>query len=209
MPRDMIVNAVTKGSPQWAGDFGSRDHLVPGPYKLDASQFTKIGDVKVVVGAAGAAAAATSVPVAALTEAIPSGALLDFGTNKFARLTAAAAAGAVTLTVAAIPTALVSGDTAYYDVGGIRKFVQSGTLLGRTIAERDAGTGYGPFADTDPESESFLLFFDVIDADANNDCELYRPNSQVYETYLPNFASLSATAKAMIRTRYLSTIAVD
>jgi hypothetical protein len=67
-----------------------------------------------VVSAAGAAGGATSVPVAALTRAIPNGTKLIFlpGANKSAKLTAAAIVGATTLTVEAIPTALVSGDSA-------------------------------------------------------------------------------------------------
>jgi hypothetical protein len=94
--------------------------------KLDGRQidWTQVGEerretpgtaiVVVVVGAAGAAGGATSVPVAALSAAIPSGTTLDFGGAKFARLTAPAAVGAVTLTVTALVTALVSGDTATY-----------------------------------------------------------------------------------------------
>lgn len=95
--------------------------------------------VSVVVGAAGAAAGAVSVPVAALTAAIPSGTTLDFGGAKFARLTAAAAAGAVALTVAALPTALVSGDTATYagTKGSGNKVLKAGTAVGETLS----GTG--------------------------------------------------------------------
>lgn len=74
-------------------------------------------NVVVTVGAAGAIATATSVPVDALSGPIPSGAVISLGTNKFLRLTAAAAAGATALTVAAIPTAVVDNDTGTY-VGG-------------------------------------------------------------------------------------------
>lgn len=102
----------------------------------------------VVVGAAGAAPAATSVPVAALTAAIPSGTVLNFGTNKFARLTADAIVGAVTLTVAAIPTALVSGDTATYagTAGTGNRRLKAGTFVGealsgnKKVSPRVAGT---------------------------------------------------------------------
>jgi hypothetical protein len=58
-----------------------------------------------------------TIGVTTLTGPIPSGTVLDFGTNKFARLTANAAAGATSLTVAAIPKALAGGETATYQGG--------------------------------------------------------------------------------------------
>jgi hypothetical protein len=91
--------------------------------------------VSVVVGVAGAAADATSVPVAALSAAIPSGTVLSFGGQKFARLTAIAALGATALTVAALPKALVSGDTATYagTVGSGPKVLKAGTVVGELL----------------------------------------------------------------------------
>lgn len=206
MSRDMTTSGPTLGSPRWAGDFMSRDHLVPGPFKLDAAQFTAPDAVVVVVGAAGAAAAATSVPVDALSGPIPSGTLLDFGTNKFARLTADAAAAATSITVAAIPTALVDNDTATY-AGVEKRSVPSGTAVGRTIAERDAEDGLGP-ADA-ADDEVFLTAFDVDDVSKLDDCELYRPGSQVFENYLPEWSGLAAGVQADIRARYLCTLGRD
>lgn len=68
----------------------------------------------VTVAVAGAAIGATTVPVAALTAAIPTGRRLVFlpGSNKTARLTAPAAIGATSLTVEALAVALVSADSA-------------------------------------------------------------------------------------------------
>lgn len=93
----------------------------------------------VTVGAAGAAINATTVPVAALAQPIPSGTVLDFGGAKFARLTARAEAGATSLTVAALPTALVSGDAAIHiaSVGSGVKRLPAGTVVG------DGRTGAG------------------------------------------------------------------
>lgn len=76
--------------------------------------FNHLTPVTVDVGAAGASAGATSVPCNALSGPIPSGAILDFGTTKFAVLTADAATGATSLTVRAIPTALVDADVTTY-----------------------------------------------------------------------------------------------
>ncbi|HRJ51071.1 MAG TPA: hypothetical protein PKU91_11075, partial [Phycisphaerales bacterium] len=92
------------------------------------------------------AAASFVAAVAALSGPIPSGTILYFGESKdFATLAAAAAAGATSLTVQALPQIVESGDKATYAGAGTKKkVITSGTLLGRTYAERDANTPYGP-----------------------------------------------------------------
>lgn len=92
------------------------------------------------------------------------------------------------------------------DADGVR-FVQSGTLLGRTVAERDAGTGFGPVAvdgttGNVTDTEVYLLLYDVTDASENSDCELYRHGSLVKENYLPGYATLTAQRLAAVRERY-------
>lgn len=82
----------------------------------------------VTVGTGGAAIGATTVPVTALPVALASGTVLWFGTNKFARLSAAAAKGATSITVLALPTALVAGETATA-AGTGKKFVPAGTMM--------------------------------------------------------------------------------
>jgi hypothetical protein len=86
-----------------------------------------------------------------------------------------------------------------------RKPIPAGTVIARTIAERDASTGFGPAADTDPASETYIVAFDVTDANDINDVELYRPNSIVKENFLPGWGALSAAVKALVRARYLCT----
>lgn len=200
----IVDSSNTLTSAAWAGDYFDRIHLVPGGARLDAVQFFNSDSVVVVVGVAGAIAGATSVPVAALTGAIPSGTTLNFGTTKFATLSAAAAAGATTLTVLALPTALVSTDTARYAGVGFDT-VPSGTLLGRTIAERDAATGYGPWATSD--DEVYLLAFDVTDVSVNSNCNLYRNQvGVVKENFLPGWASWTTNMKTALRAAYRTTI---
>ena len=140
----------------------------------------------------------------ALSGPIPSGTILNFGTNKFARLTAAAAAGATALTVAAIPTALVDADVATYAGSGATVTVPSGTIVGRTIAERDAGTAYGPAAAAD--DEVYIVCFDKYDVSINPDIELYRPNSIVKETFLPGWAAIASGVKTKVRAAYVCTV---
>lgn len=198
------TNQITP--PAWAGDYFDRDHMIPGGARLDPAQFNDQDASVVTVGVAGALAAATSIPVAALTDAIPSGTVLSFGTNKFARLTAAAAVGATSLTVAAIPTALVSGDTATYAGVGATVTVLSGTTVGRTIAERDAGTAYGPAAAAD--DEIYIVCFDRYDVTINADIELYRPNSIVKENFLPQVldGTMITGVLTKLRAAYVCTV---
>lgn len=186
--------------PVWAGDYLSRDTVMPVPVQLDAAQFNAVDAVKVVVGAAGAAVDAVLVPVAALTGAIPAGTVLDFGGKKFARLTADAPANAVTLAVAALATALVQDDTATY-AGVGKKSVPSGTLIGRTFTERDNGDGWGP-ADEANDDELYLTTRDVADLTKDATTEIYRHNKVVKENYLPGWSGLSNAVKAKIRSLY-------
>lgn len=202
MAKITFTNWTENRRAAWMGDYGSREHLIPGGARLDAAQFNAIDAVVVTVGAAGAALNATSVPVAALTGPIPSGAILAFGGAKFARLTASALLGATTLTVAALTAALVAADTATYAGVGLVT-VPSGTLVGRTRAERDAGTGYGPWVTGD--EEVYLLAWDVSNAAANPDCDLYSHGALVKENFLPGFAALAAGALAAIRANYETT----
>ncbi len=92
--------------------------------------------------------------------------------------------------------------TDFTAVDGVR-YVPSGTIIGRTFAERLAGTAFGPAAATD--EEFFILAHDVTDAAINNDCTLYRYGSVVKENRLPNFGTLNATVLAAIRDKYQTT----
>lgn len=204
MARTLINNyGPTMSSPRWAGDFGSRDYLVPGGAKVDAAQFPAADSVVVGVGAAGAAQNAVTIPVDALTGPIPNGTVLSFGGTKQAQLTAAAKAGDVALTVAAIPTALVDADVATYRGTG-KIFIPSGTALGRTYAERNAGTSFGPAAAAD--DEVFVNFFDISDAASIDDVELYRPGGTIYENFLPAFSTLAGGVQTKLRALYQCTI---
>ncbi len=187
----------------WAGDFFDREHLIPGGAKLDASQFLATDGVTVTTTAE-ALADATSISVSALAGAIPNGTMLYFGQSKeFAMLTSAAAAGATSLAVQALPSTIESGDSATYaGTTGIKRVV-SGTAIGRTYTERDAGTGFGPAASAD--DEIYLLAFDVTDASVNPDIEIYRPGSIVKETFVLNWSSLASGVKSALRSKYVCT----
>lgn len=206
MAKAMQFNSNLLTAPRWAGDFMSPERLLPGGAKLDASALHADDAVSAVVGVAGAAQGAVSVPVAALSGPIPSGVQLDFGGAKLAITTALAAAGAVAIAVRALPTALVSTDTAIYP-GTELESIPSGTLVGRTFAEEAAGTPFGPAANGD--DQVYLVAFDVTDVNENNDVELYRHQGLVKTNFLPAFTTLGATLIAKIRAAYECTEGVD
>lgn len=205
-------NYETFALPNFAAEPFSAEKLIPGGGRVVASAFPFVDAVTVTVGAAGAAADATEVPVDAISMAnpasnksgvvIPSGTTLDFGGDKFATLTADASIGDTSLTVRALVTALVDNDTATYDGMDRRKPVAAGTLVGRTFAERTAGTGFGAPDVATPDDELFLTAFAVQDAAINPDVALLRHDTLIYEDKLPGWAELSATAQAAIRSRY-------
>lgn len=99
----------------------------------------KLGGIAVVtVGTGGAAAAATTVPVVALTKSMPAGTVVEFGTRvKIATLTAAAAVGATSLTVSALPAALTAGDIGYSGYGP-RLYGLQVQMIGGTARVRSA-----------------------------------------------------------------------
>lgn len=86
-----------------------------------------------------------------------------------------------------------------------KKYIQSGTLLGRTYVERAAGTGFGP-ATVATDEEIYLLAFDVTDAVINDDCELYRHKALVKENFLPGYGTMVQATIDKIRELYTSTI---
>lgn len=184
----------------WVGDYLGREHLIPGGGRVDPAAFVDSEAVVVTVGAAGAAIAATSIPVAALRGPIPAGTVLDFGTDEFARTTAAVAAGATAIPVAALGVALEAGDTATYSANPGRKHIRSGTPVGRTYAERDASLPFGPAAGAD--DEVYLLAWDITDAARDADADFYRPNSIVKENFLPAAATADAAVLTKIRGLY-------
>jgi hypothetical protein len=197
------------GTPNWLGQQYDADILIPGGGQVTASLFPGLDAIR-VVSPAGAAAAATSIPITALTlsadgsplavgqRAIPTGALVDFGGAKLAITTAPVIRDAVSIAVRALPTAIAANDIGNY-MGVGRRTVPSGTLVGRTIAERDAGGHFEPW--TAGDEEVFLTLWDA-DLSMGEEVALLRPNTIIKENYIPGFAAMSAPAKAAIRARY-------
>lgn len=125
----MQRTAFNVTTPSFIADFESIDRSGGGRQIDWADAGTGYADAVVVNVTAAALAAATSIAVAALSGSIPSGTVLDFGGDEFARLTADAPVGATTLAVAPLPQALEGGETARYVGPGARKFVRAGTRM--------------------------------------------------------------------------------
>jgi hypothetical protein len=190
-----VIYSPERTPPAWAGDGLTPKSILPGGIKLEAAQFTSAE----LTVAANAAVDATTITLSApLTRDLNPGVIVDFGGKKFARLTAPAPVGATSLTVAAIPTALVAGDVGNFSG---RKPIPSGTLVGRTYAERDSNVGFGP-AVVASDEEMYLLAFDVPDAIENPYGAAYRHECIVYEKYLPGWATMAAPVRTAIRNLY-------
>lgn len=207
MARSMALGGLRLASPPWAGECLDAEDLMPGGAKIDPAQFTIYAADVVVTLTAQANIGDRSLTVAALSGAIPAGATLNFGIpGLFAVVDAAVAAAAVAIPVVAIVRVIPSGSSATFK-GNPKKTVPSGTVLGRTLAERDAQTPFGAALNTD--AEIFLLAFDVSDADALDDIELVKPYTGfvVKENFLPLYdtlrpAGVDSTLMTQVRARY-------
>ncbi len=218
MPNSNLLNVkidgVRKSSPSFLIS-PLKDHcIVRGGGMIDLTEFLWTDGTTVTVAAAGAAVDATSIPLKAPLplKKIPNGTVIDFGDKKFARLTAEAAAGATTLTVAALPTALVEDDSATYKGVSGRYLIPGGTLLGRTYAEQESGTPFGP-ADLTNDEEFYLSIYDVLaDQDSKDDMtrgivDLLVRDTQIAANRLPGWATASEEYKTKIRELYQTIIA--
>lgn len=206
-----------RSSPLWVADFPRENDLGRFPAALDAAQFVTQSGLVVTVGVAGAAQNATSVPVAVTSPyggyvssvlgtnpKIPAGTTLDLGGAKTMRLTQDLFLGDTTAAVSALTTALVSGDVGRYAGTLGRIFVPSGTIVGRTFTERNAGTNFGPGDVATPDDEIALTYTVVHDARANPNVVLLRPGKKVaiYEDNLPGYAGLSGGQLTWLRANY-------
>jgi hypothetical protein len=198
MGRTTTRNGPWGSAPECFGDPVNANTVVSGGARVDSSQFPRADRVAVAVGAA-AAKGDRQVTVTALAGPIPAGRLIYLTGGKVIRLALAAGTGAVLLHTQPIEAALVGTETGEYTGSG-RIEIPKGTPLGRTIAERNAGTGFGPAVAAD--DEVFLLARMIIDAADIDDCTLYRHGYQVYENLLPGIGSMDAGLLTKLRGLY-------
>jgi hypothetical protein len=173
-------------------------------FTLDATGLTGGAGTAVIAETTAGAAGSATIAFTALSEAIPSGTVLEFGPGQYVRTSAAAAKGATSVAVDQMSGFLLTGDMAVYS-GARRKTILSGRLMGRTYAEAAAGTGFGK-ADVDNDEEIFLSAFTVVNAYENDDVEFLRHGEPVKLNYLPGYADLTAAEIAWIRANYIAII---
>lgn len=196
-------------NPAWAKDYGNREHLLPGGARVDPTQFPR--DDAVVVTLNGAVLAGAVALVVDATSGPVQPGPLQFSGGQYANVTVAAATGATSLTVEALSADIPDNAVAIYRGTG-RVEIRSGTVVGRTLTERAAGTGFGPAADTDAvigTGEVFVLYHTIDDALSSADADLYRHGGIIDEAHFPGWAGLSAAIKTYLRTHYQCTIGAD
>lgn len=183
--------AYDNGSVAFTINDGATDYIVGDTYTLTTT---------------GAPAGAVALPVLALSGALPAGTQLNFGgTGQVAYANNGAAAAATSVVVAPLMQDIPNGASFTLQARN-KKSLPSGIVIGRTLAERNAGTAFGPVADND--DEVFILAFPVRDLDKVNDGVPVRPYAGVVikENYLPGFANLTANQIAAVRARYVCTL---
>lgn len=206
MSRDQTLNGNQLASPAFLGDPLGREQLIPGGAKFDPAALALQTAVVVTVDAPGADAGDESIPVLALAAAIAPGTMLNFGLpGLMAYAPVGALIGAVAIVVAPLDRAIPEDSVANV-AATVRKVLSAGTVIGRTLAERDAGTPYGLAADADDEIA--LVAFTRADVELVEEVDIVKPFAGVTikENFLPNFAGLSAAVKAAVRARYNCTI---
>lgn len=183
------------------------EKLVNGGAKMDPT-IAPIPDAQTLTAASAVASAgaATITLAAALLHTIPLGTVLVFNGDNFT-LTKQALAGSKTIEGTAAAAIAVDETASYAGRRRDRPF-EGGQLLGRTFAERTAGTAYG-VADVANDDEIYLTAFDVADASIKNDVTLIRHGTLIYEDKLPGWSGLAAATQAWIRDNYQCIVSVE
>lgn len=176
-------------TPNWLAQSLEPRDLIPGGAKISPAGVPAVDAVTVTVAAAGAAAGAASIPLATPlkeNEVIPIGTIMPFGANRFATVTTEAKTGATAIAVEPLRDALAAGDTGrYLGAGAVR--IESGTLVGRTLAERDAANPLrvATAANVGAMEEVYLVAFEIRDARYDTDVTLVRHGHLIKENWLP------------------------
>ena len=188
--------------PEWVVDELSAHSLLPAGTQADISQFN-YADAQLLTLVAGIVAAGGGVTLT-LTEALKydilAGQILDFGEGELFTLEQRAKRGDTTL-VGTLAAAVEGGETYTYPGSSGRTVVRSGEFVGRTFAERTAGTGFG-IADATNDDELYLVAFQNEYAEQDAGITLLRHTCVIYENKLPGWDGYNATTQAKLRELY-------
>ncbi|MEO0659803.1 MAG: hypothetical protein AAFY74_20370 [Pseudomonadota bacterium] len=188
--------------PDWPADELSAYCLLAAGTQADITQFGFSDAQTLTLSGATTAGAGdeTLTLTTALESDIPAGQILNFGSGKYFTLSKTAKRGDTTMVG---ELAADTADADSYEWPGIsgRTVVRSGQLVGRTYAERTAGTGFGP-ADVANDDEIYLVAFQNEYAEQDAGLTLVRHDFLVYENRLPGWADMSAAEQSKIRDLY-------
>lgn len=197
-------------NPAWAKETPNHNNLVIAGAVLDVDAFAAgldDADDVVVTTTAEAVATATTIAVSALSGAIPSGTVLNFGSGLFAELSAAAAEAATSLTVVALAATIPDASTATYagESAGTDGpvTIPSGTLVMRLLTDRDDGP-FVPFGDAYDAGthEAYLTYHGIYNATWDDEVTLYRHERVVAYNKLPDAddSAVMAVVEALYQT---------
>jgi hypothetical protein len=191
-------------APAWLGSRISDSKVViPGGILIAPAGLPRIDQVTftTAAGAVTVGSAKTVVFTAPLSGAIPAGTVLDLGGGKFLSFPTGAAAAATQIIDGVVTgVALAGGETGTY-LGTGKIILTGGTFLSRTLAERDAGTGYGLAVATDAQFTVLLHDVDLAMEDVAAGVQPLAGNI-LYENFLPGFDGLAVGLKAKLRELY-------
>ncbi len=200
--------------PGFVGDFLSREHVLPGGVKLNASTFTGADDIRIQTTAA-VAVGATEVPVVALKDEIPSETVIAFGAaadGKFVRLSTTSPDGDTSMTTYPVSKALTSGDVGYYSPPGTKKRIVAGTPVYMSTSDHENKAATGAYWSSAANGKSVattdvvrIIAYDVLDVDENNDGDLLRKGTLLHVNHM-YWDTLDSTVKAKIRIDYDVTV---
>lgn len=187
--------------PEWPAEELTSMCLVPAGTQAEIAEFS-FGDAQTLTlsGAATAGSGVTLTLTEALESDILKGVILDFGGGKLFTLSQRANRGSTTM-VGTLAVNTADADSYNYPGSSGRTVVRSGTLVGRTFAERAAGTGFG-LADVANDDEIYLVAFQNEYLEQNAGITLLRHTAQIYENKLPGWANMSTAEQAMVRQLY-------
>lgn len=198
----MTWSSSTLQQPEWSAECLPAENLLNAGTQLDLAQFS-YADAQTLTLAAGAITSGSNKTLTlttALTDDLPAGTILNFGSGKYATLTTKGAKGATTIAGVTLAANIAGGETtAYKGVSG-HVVVPSGTLVGRTYTERDAGTGFGVAAVAD--DEIYIVAFQVERGEIDAGVTLVRHQTLIYEDKLPGWAGFDTDTKAKVRSLY-------
>ena len=197
MGRTTTRSGPWSSAPECFGDPVNADTSVSGGARVDSAQFPRADRVAVTVDGA-VLAGVKQITVDALLGPIPAGKLIYIA-GVAVRTRLAAGTGATTIYTQPLEAPLADNAAGEY-MGSGRIELLKGTVLGRSIAERNAGTGFGPAVVGD--DEIYLLARYIPDAADIDDVSLYRHVFQVYENFLPGIATMDQALLTKLRGLY-------